>query len=226
MMFDPLYWIVIGVGMILSMGASGWVKNKVHKWQDVGLDSGMTGRDVARAILQKKGISDVTIEVSDGWLSDHYDPSSKTLRLSLDNYEGRSVTAAGIAAHEVGHALQHQEGYLPMTIRQKMVPVANIGTNLGVWLVILGLVLGTMGLAKIGVVLFGGAVVFTLVTLPVEFNASFRARDTLEQYGIVTVDELDGVKEVLIAAAATYLAAAITSILQLLYFVFRVYGRD
>ena len=225
-MFDPLYWIIIIVGMLLSMGASAWVKSKVHKWGDVDLKSGMTGRDVAQAILQKKGIADVQIEVTRGWLSDHYDPTSKTLRLSPDIYEGRSVTSAGIAAHEVGHAIQHQEGYMPMTIRQKMVPVANIGTNLGVWLVIGGLLLGVLGLAKLGVILFGGAVVFTLVTLPVEFNASFRARDTLEEHGIVTAGELEGVEEVLIAAAATYVAAAVTSILQLLYFALRVYGRE
>ncbi len=221
---DPLYLVVLAVGGVLSAAASYWVRRRVGKWREVGLRSGMTGREIAHEILRKKGISEVSIEVTDGMLSDHYDPSTKTLRLSRENHDGRTVTAAGIAAHEVGHAIQHQAGYAPMTIRQKMVPVANIGTNLGVWLTIGGLIIGFTGLAKLGVVLFGGAVAFTLVTLPVEFDASARARETLEQYGIVTADELEGVREVLTAAAATYVAAAVTAIMQLLYFVFRVYG--
>jgi Zn-dependent membrane protease YugP len=221
---DPLYLIVLLIGGGLSALASMWVKKRVNKWGEVGLKSGMTGRQIAREILRKKGITDVTIEVTEGRLSDHYDPTSKTLRLSPDNHDGRSVTAAGISAHEVGHAIQHQAGYAPMSIRQKMVPVANIGTNLGMWLVVGGLLIDFTGLAKLGVILFGGAVAFTLITLPVEFDASARAKETLEEYGIVTSDELEGVSEVLTAAAATYVAAAVTAILQLLYFVFRVYG--
>ncbi len=221
MIFDPLYLVILGVGFLLSMGAQAWVKNKVNKWQDVVTTNRMTGREVARAILDAEGIDNVSIEQASGFLSDHYDPSSRTLRLSSDNYTGRSVTAAGIAAHEVGHAIQHKRGYLPMTIRQKMVPVANIGTNLGVWITIIGLIIGMTGLAKIGVFIFGGFVAFTLVTLPVEFNASSRALDTLSTHSIVTKDELEGVREVLTAAAATYLAAAVSAILQLLYWAFR-----
>jgi hypothetical protein len=221
MIFDPLYLIILGVGFLLSMGAQAWVKRKVNKWHDVTTSRRMTGRQVAQAILDAEGINDVTIEQVGGFLSDHYDPSSRTLRLSPDNYSGRSVTAAGIAAHEVGHAIQHKHGYLPMTIRQKMVPVANIGTNLGVWITIIGLIVGLTGLAKIGVFLFGGFVAFTLVTLPVEFNASSRAMDTLESHSILSRDELGGVREVLTAAAATYLAAAVAAILQLLYWAFR-----
>lgn len=226
MLLDPLYWVIIGVGFLLSLAASGWVKARVNKYSEVSLSSGMSGAEIARKILEAKGIRNVSIEQTEGRLSDHYDPSSKTLRLSEDIYHGRSVSSAGIAAHEVGHALQEQAGYLPMAIRQKMVPVANIGTNLGIWITIAGLFTGFTGLAQIGVVLFGGFVAFTLVTLPVEFDASFRARDTLKEYGLVQAQELEGVKKVLVAAAATYVAAAVTAIMQLLYWVLQVWGRD
>ncbi|MFW5966786.1 MAG: zinc metallopeptidase, partial [Persicimonas sp.] len=178
MLFDPIYIVILIVGFGLSLGAQAWVKHRVNKWSEVATERGMAGKDVARAILRAEGIDNVTIEQASGFLSDHYDPSSRTLRLSPEVYANRTVTAAGIAAHEVGHAIQHKRGYLPMTIRQKMVPVANIGTNLGVWIMIIGLVIGLTSLAQIGVVLFGGFVAFTLVTLPVEFNASTRAKET------------------------------------------------
>lgn len=158
-------------------------------------------------------------------LSDHYDPSEKVLRLSPDIYSGRSVASAGIAAHEVGHAIQHARGYWPMAMRQKMVPVANIGTNLGLWITIIGLVIGATGLATVGVFLFGGFVAFTLVTLPVEFDASMRARRVLEDHGLLRGEELRGVNEVLIAAA-TYVAAAAGAILQFLYWASMVFGRQ
>ncbi len=229
MIFDPLYLIIIGVGFALSLGAQFWTKNRVKKWAEVATERGMSGRDVARAILQAEGINDVGIEQASGFLSDHYDPSSRTLRLSPDIFGGRSVTAAGIAAHEVGHAIQHKQGYLPMTLRQKMVPVANIGTNLGVWIMIIGLVIGVTSLAQIGVWLFGGFVAFTLVTLPVEFDASSRAKSALERHGLLSQREMNGVSQVLTAAAATYVAAAVAAILQLLYWLFRlgvIGGRD
>jgi Zn-dependent membrane protease YugP len=155
-------------------------------------------------------------------LSDHYDPRQKTLRLSADIYHGRSVTAAGIAAHEVGHAIQHKEGYGFMKMRQAMVPVANIGTNVGIVAVIGGLVIGVTSLAVIGVVLFAGFVAFTLVTLPVEFDASARAKRVLATHGIVSGEEAVGVNQVLTAAAATYVAAAVTAILQLVYWLYRL----
>ena len=229
MMFDPLYMLVMGLGLVLSLGAQAWVKAATAKWDRVPIGRGLTGADVAAAILRVRGIHDVTIEQVGGVLSDHYDPSSRTLRLSPANYSGRSITAAGIAAHEVGHAVQHAEGYAPMIIRQKMVPVANIGTNLGVWIVIAGMFTGITGLSQIGVVLFAGFVLFTLVTLPVEFDASFRARKALLETGIVTEQEARGVSAVLTAAAATYLAAAVSAILQLLYWAMRaglLGGRD
>ena len=185
------------------------------------LSRNLTGRDVAAAILRARGVTDVTIEETTGRLTDHYDPTTRTLRLSSDNYHGRSVTAAGIAAHEVGHAIQHADGYIFMSMRQMMVPVANIGTNFGVWMVIIGAAIGMSGLAILGVVLFGAAVAFTIVTLPVEFDASIRARKLLIANHIVTGQEAVGVSKVLTAAAATYLAGAVSAILQLFYWAYR-----
>lgn len=221
MLFDPLYLIILGIGFALSMGAKLWVQSAVSKWSDVTTSRGMTGQQVAQAILDARGIRDVRIEPVQGMLTDHYDPSAKALRLSEDNYYGRSVTAAGIAAHEVGHAIQHQEGYLPMKMRQKMVPVANLGTNLGLWITIAGIVIGITQLATIGVILFGAAVAFTLVTLPVEFDASARAKKVLVGQGLVQGREAEGVSQILNAAAATYVAAAVTAVLQLLYWAYR-----
>lgn len=227
--FDATYMLIGGLGFLLSMAASGWVKLSVKKWSQVPIGRGMTGRDIAQLILDSKGIRDVKIEQVPGFLSDHYDPSTKTLRLSPDNYQGTSIAAAGIAAHEVGHALQHAEGYWPMTIRQKMVPVANIGTNLGIWMVMIGMFIKATALAKLGVILFAAFVVFTLITLPVEIDASVRARNTLLATGAVNGLEARGVSSVLTAAAATYVAAAITAIMQLVYFAARaglLGGRD
>ncbi len=221
MFFDPLYLAVMGIGLLLSLGAQAWVMGAVKRWKHVAIGHGMTGVDIARLILQTEGIRDVRIEETPGALSDHYDPRGKVLRLSPDNYRGASVAAAGIAAHEVGHAIQDKVGYGAMRLRQVMVPVANIGTNLGIIMVMIGLGIGAFGLAKIGVLLFAGFVFFTLVTLPVEIDASRRAYAALSNSGVLTREELGGVKHVLSAAAATYVAAALTAILQLLYFAYR-----
>lgn len=217
MIFDPLYLAVMGIGLVLSLGAQFWVKRAVSRWEKVALGRGMTGADVAAAILRTEGITDVKIEMVPGRLSDHYDPSSRTLRLSPANFNGRSVAAAGIAAHEVGHAIQDKEDYGPMRLRQTLVPVANIGTSAGLWMVILGLILGFSGLATLGVALFAAFVLFTLVTLPVEIDASRRAKRALVTGNFVSREEARGVSAVLDAAAATYLAAAVTAILQLAY---------
>jgi Zn-dependent membrane protease YugP len=222
MMFDPLYMAILFIGFVLSAGASLWTKSTFARYAQVGTSGGRTGAEIAAAILQAEGVRGVHIERVGGFLSDHYDPRTRTLRLSPDVHDGRSVSSAGVAAHEVGHALQHAHGYLPMKMRQVMVPVANIGTNLGLWIMIIGLAVGLSGLATVGVVLFGGFVVFTLVTLPVELDASFRARRTLEQHGLLGPRELAGVSHVLTAAAATYLAAAVAAVLQLLYWLMRL----
>lgn len=222
--FDPLYLLVMGIALVLGLGAQAWVTAAVRSQSRVPLRSGMSGADVAALLLRRSGLPGVHLEESHGFLSDHYDPTSRTLRLSADVFRGRSVAAAGIAAHEAGHALQHAQGYWPMKVRQKLVPVANVGTQLGVLLVMFGLMLGFFGLAKIGVLVFAGFVVFTIVTLPVEIDASIRARRALAETGMLSTNELAGVGTVLRAAAATYVAATLTAILQLLYFALRAFG--
>jgi Zn-dependent membrane protease YugP len=224
MFFDPLYMVIMGLGMLLSLGAQAWVFFAVRTQSNVPLRSGMTGAEVAALVARRGGLTDVRIEETDGWLSDHYDPTSRTLRLSSANYHGRSVAAAGIAAHEAGHAIQHAQGYRPMALRQKMVPAANIGTQLGILLVAIGIGIGMLGLAKLGVIVFGAFVVFTVVTLPVEFDASQRAKAALASTGRFSAEELSGVNHVLSAAWATYLAAALSAMLQLAYFALRVSG--
>ncbi len=176
----------------------------------------MTGAEAAQRILSMSGINDVRIEHVSGNLTDHYDPSGKVLRLSDSVYASKSVAAIGVAAHECGHALQHKEGYFPLKFRSALVPAANIGSKLGLPLVIVSLVMGLGPLARIGVWVFAIAVLFQIVTLPVEFNASNRALRMVESYGIMNTDEVDDCKRVLGAAALTYVAAAASSVLQLL----------
>ncbi len=222
--YDPLYLLVMVVTLALGLGAQAWVAAAVRAQSDVLLRSGLTGGDVAAMLLRQSGLPGVHIEEAHGWLGDHYDPTTRTLRLSPDNLYGRSVAAAGIAAHEAGHALQHAQRYWPMAFRQKLVPMANLGTQLGVLMVAFGLVLGWLGVAKIGLLVFAGFVLFTIVTLPVEIDASRRARAALAGTGMLSATELEGVSRVLRAAAATYVAATVTAILQLLYYGLRVFG--
>lgn len=229
MYFDPLYMMIILVGMGLSGLASLWTRRAFSRYSQVATGRGMTGAQVAAAILDAEGIRGVSIERVSGRLSDHYDPRGRVLRLSPDVHDGRSVAAAGVAAHEVGHALQDAQGFFPMRIRQALVPVAGLGTNLGLYMSIGGIALGFTGLAYLGVALFAGFVLFTLVTLPVELDASVRARRTLERHRLLDGPELAGVSAVLTAAAMTYLAAAVSAVLQLLYWLMRVGllgGRD
>jgi len=227
-MFDPLYMSILLVTLALSGGVSMLVKSRFNAGQKVNISSGLTGADVAKAILMDAGITDVTIHVHQGFLSDHYNPLNKTLNLSKDVYYGRNASAAGVAAHEVGHAIQHAQGYFPLWLRSAIVPAANIGSNLGPWLVIIGVVLMGAGralgysLAVVGVVLFALATLFTLVTVPVEFDASSRAKKALARMDVVAQGrEYNTVSGVLFAAGLTYVAAAIGSILQLLYWAYR-----
>ncbi len=222
--FDPTYILVI-VGAVLCMWASSRVNSTYRRYSKVRSRRGITGAEAAERILQMSGINDVRVEHIAGDLTDHYDPSKKILRLSDSVYGSRSVAAIGVAAHECGHALQHKEGYAPLKIRSALVPAANLGSRLGLPLVILGLVLGIgfelpgggyFSLAEIGIWVFALAVLFQVVTLPVEFNASGRALKMLGNYGIMGEDEVDDCKHVLGAAALTYVAAAASSILQLL----------
>lgn len=222
--YDPTYILVL-IGVILCVWASSRVNSTYRKYARVRCYSGMTGAQAAQRILQMSGIYDVQVQHVSGELTDHYDPAHKVLRLSDSVYGSQSVAAIGVAAHECGHAVQHQKGYLPLKIRSALVPAANIGSKLGLPLVILGLILGIgfelpgggyFSLAQIGIWVFSLAVLFQVVTLPVEFNASGRALKMLGSYGIMSQDEVEDCKHVLGAAALTYVAAAASSVLQLL----------
>jgi len=227
MIFDPLYWIVIGAGIALSLWASAVTKSRFAKYSQIGTRSHMTGAQVARAILDDNGIRDVRIEPVRGSLTDHYDPRTRTLRLSEPVYAGSSLAAFGVAAHEVGHAIQHARGYAMLKFRSAWVPVANLGSGLSMFVILAAFFMGgaatAMGetLAWAGIALFATTTVFTLVTLPVEFDASARALACLRgRY--VTDTEYDGAKKVLSAAAMTYVAAFATSLLTLLYWAMRL----
>lgn len=214
--WDPTYILVI-VGMILCLGASALVNSTMNKYSKVRNMSGMTGADAARRILNNEGLYNVQIECLRSDKGDHYDPRTNTVRLSQQNYNGASVTAVSVAAHECGHAIQHAKGYAPLNIRSALVPVVNIAGNLGLPIILIGVLLSwNYVLIQIGIWAFALAVLFQLVTLPVEFNASSRAVAKIEQYGLLSTQENTGCKKVLTAAALTYVAAAASSILQLL----------
>lgn len=224
--FDWTYLMVLA-GAILSLIASAKVNSTFQKYARVRSMSGMTGAQVARRILDRNGLSEIPVEHVSGNLSDHYDPSSRVLRLSDSTYNSPSVAAIGVAAHECGHAIQHKESYGPLKLRTAIVPAANIGSRLGMPIILLGLFFGGGGslLVNIGIWVFSLAVLFQIVTLPVEFNASSRALVMLEDYGILGQEEKRKAKSVLSAAAMTYVAAAAASILQLLRLVILFGGR-
>ena len=207
------------------MFASWRVKSTFLKFSNVGVRSGMTGAQAAAAVARAGG-ADVTIERHEGFLSDHYDPRAKTLRLSPAVYDGRSVSAVAVAAHEAGHSLQDAHGYAPLVLRSKLVPVTQIGSQLWFWPFVLGLWMNVAGLVWLGIIAFGAVVVFQLVTLPTEYDASSRAKAVLATTGIVTTqEEAQGVERVLGAAALTYVAALVASLLQLLYMLLRARDR-
>ncbi|MCD4653128.1 zinc metallopeptidase [bacterium] len=232
MMFDPLYIIFLLPGLLLASWASMKVKTAFNKYSRIASNSRLTGAQVARMILNQNGLSDVGIERIAGHLSDHYDPRSRNLRLSPKVYDSFSIAAQGIAAHETGHALQHQAGYAPLKLRSALVPIAGFGSRFAWILIMIGIFMATSGpglvIAKFGVILFAATVLFSIITLPVEFNASARAKTVLINQGIVTVQEKQGIDAVLNAAAMTYVAGAVTAIFQLLYFVLRLglFGGD
>lgn len=214
--YDPTYFLVL-IGAILCIVAQVRVQSTYNKFSKVRSRTGMTGAEAARKILQMSGIYDVHVEHIRGSLTDHYDPTHKVLRLSDTVYGSDSVAAIGVAAHECGHAVQHNKGYAPLQIRSKLVPAANIGSKAGIPLILLGAFLGmNQVLIQIGIWVFALAVLFQIVTLPVEFNASGRALAMLGDYGMLANDEVKSCKKVLSAAALTYVAAAASAILQLL----------
>ena len=223
---DPLFWVFVLPGLLLGLYAQSRIKLNITKYAEVRTQNGITGAEVARRLLDAKGLENVAIESTPGVLSDHYDPRSKTLRLSQQVYFAPSVAAAGIAAHEAGHALQDAEDYFPMEARTYIVPVVQLASQIAPWLFISGLVLQLETLTWAGVILFGSSFLLALLTLPVEFNASARAKELLVSHGIIKGDEqLAGVEKVLGAAAWTYVAAAVSAIGVWLFYVFVLFFR-
>lgn len=223
MYFDPTYILVL-IGALISMVASINVNSTYRRFSTVMSMRGVRAEEAAQRILHDAGIYDVRIERIRGELTDHYSPSEKVLRLSDAVYGSTSVAAIGVAAHECGHAIQHKVGYVPLSLRSLSIPVANIGSKLSWPLILIGLLIGYTPLAQIGVILFLAVVLFQLITLPVEFNASHRALQVLKQDSMLSMDELSGARKVLTAAALTYVAALFSTILQLLRLVMIVNG--
>jgi len=218
--FDPLYFVFIAPGFALSLYATFRTKSTFSKYSQVGSRSGLTGAQAAALMLQRHGISNVRIERSSGWLSDHYDPSQKALRLSEDVYSSQSLSAIGVACHEAGHAMQDTHGYAMLSLRTTLVPATNFSSYFAFILMMVGLFI--QPLLLLGVGLFAVGVVFSLVTLPVEWDASRRAKVAMDEAGMLSPEENRHASKVLNAAFLTYLAAAVTSLLTLLYYLFRL----
>lgn len=227
MFFDPMYFVFALPALVFGLWAQWRVKSAFGRYSQVATTRRISGAEVARHILDSNGLQDVRVERAGGFLSDHYDPMTRVVRLSPDVYSGQSLAAAGVAAHETGHALQHQQGYLPLYVRNMIVPVVQIGSWLGPILFMVGLfttaLFGTT-LAWVGLLLFAGTAVFALITLPVEFDASRRAKEILESHGLVYSMEMGGVSAVLNAAALTYVAGAMQAVSTLLYYAFLLTG--
>ena len=210
-----MYWIYLAIIILIPIYAQMKVKSTYKKYSQVSASSRMTGAETARAILDQNGLYNVRVEETHGVLSDHYDPRDKTVRLSSDNYHGHSVAGVAVAAHEVGHAIQDKEGYAFLRVRHALVPVANIGSNLSWILILIGIFANLSGFLLAGIVFMAAAVLFQIVTLPVEFNASSRAMDQVVSLGVIRNDEERETKKVLSAAAMTYVAAALVAVLEL-----------
>lgn len=221
MVFDPLYFVFLAPALLLSLWASFKTKSAFSKYSKVRTMNGMTGAQAAKVMLERAGIHDVEIKAIPGRLTDHYNPMNKTLALSAQVHSTPSIAAVGVACHEAGHAIQHARAYKPMWLRSILVKPAKLGSILGFYGMMIGLMMSSMQLFMLGVILFSGLLAFQLVTLPVEFDASNRAKQLAVEYGIVAAQERQGMDKVLNAAALTYVAAAAASILQLLYFLMR-----
>lgn len=228
-MFFGYYWYLMIPGLLLGLYAQFKLMAAYGKYVRVGLQSGLSGAEAAREILDHAGLSNVPVEEIGGHLTDHYDPSKKALFLSSENYQGRSIAAVGVAAHEAGHALQHQAGYAPLEWRMTMVPVTQFASYAWIGIFILGMILGGAFFAKfiwIAIGIFAVTTIFQLITLPVEFDASRRAKEQLFRLGLVHADEGVAVEKVLNAAALTYVAALVTSVLQLMRLLMLARNRD
>ena len=221
-LFDPLYLIILAPGLALSLYATFRTKSTFSKYSKVGSRSGLTGAAAAELMLKRHGVSGVRIERSGGWLSDHYDPSKKALRLSEDVYSSQSLSAIGVACHEAGHAMQDAQGYSMLGLRTALVPATNFSSTFAYILLIAGIFLQFTGLIFVGVCLFSVGVVFSLITLPVEWDASRRAKVAMDEAGMLSPEENRHASKVLNAAFLTYLAAAVTSVLTLVYYLIRL----
>jgi len=219
--FDPMYLVFVLPGLALSIWASMRVKSTFNAYSSVRSVRGFTGAAAAQELLRGAGITDVRIVRSHGVLSDHYNPMTKTLALSEPVYGSDSIAAVGVATHEAGHAIQHARQYAPLWVRSALVPTANIGSSIGYVVMVIGLFLASTNMVLVGAVLFSAVLLFQIVTLPVEFNASNRAKALVVEHGIVTLREREGVDKVLNAAALTYVAAAVSTLLTLFYFLWR-----
>jgi len=218
--FDPIYLLFILPGLLLSLWASWRVQANFSYYSQIPNSSGMSGAEAAQYILDQAGIHDVQVTITEGFLSDHYDPIHKRLALSPQTFQSRSIAAVGVAAHEAGHAIQHAQHYAPLWLRSALVPTAHIGSTLGYIVMAVGLFIHPF-VVLVGVVLFSAVLLFQLITLPVEFDASRRAKQLLLETGIVAPHEREGVDRVLNAAAWTYVAAVVSTLLTILYFLFR-----
>jgi len=221
MYFDPMYFAFIIPALLLSMWASFKTKRAFSKYSKVPAASGLTGAQAAQRLLEGAGIGNVSIKPARGILTDHYNPVNKSLNLSEGVYASRSIAAIGVACHEAGHAIQHATHYKALGLRSLLVPTAKIGSSLGYIVMLGGLLLSSTNMVMVGAVLFSAVLLFQIVTLPVEFDASNRAKALVTEYGIVTRQERQGVDKVLNAAALTYVAAAVSTLMTLLYFLFR-----
>ena len=220
-----LYLIFFIVPMLDGFAAQGWLRKTVSRWMSVDGHSGLTGAEIARSILDRNGLTEVPVEQAPGGaLSDHYDPRRRSVHLSQGVYDGRTVAAAAIAAHEVGHAVQHQRAYAPFRARSALFPVVSLASNSWFILLILGFVLNQVGFVQVAIALFAAIVLFQLVTLPVEFDASRRALVNLRESGFVTESERSGARRVLSAAALTYVVAALVAVSQLAFLVLQMLG--
>jgi Zn-dependent membrane protease YugP len=221
MIFDPMYFVFIGPALLLSLWASWRTKSAFNKYSKVRTTRGMTGAQAAQALLRGANINDVEIVPTHGMLTDHYNPATKRLALSEAVYASNSVAAVGVACHEAGHAIQHAEHYKPLWIRSLLVPTANIGSSIGYMVMLGGLIFSSTNMVLLGALLFSAVLAFQVVTLPVEFDASSRAKKLAVANGIVLPQEREGIDRVLNAAALTYVAAAVSTLMTLLYFLLR-----
>ncbi len=221
MFFDPLYLLIMLPGVALSLWASYRVKSAFNKFSQVPSLRGYTGAEAAQEMLRAAGVEGVEVVETEGFLSDHYNPLNRTLSLSPDVYHSNSIAAVGVATHEAGHAIQHAHNYQPLWLRSALVPTANIGSSIGYLMIMVGFLFSLGNLVALGCVLFSMVLLFQIVTLPVEFNATARAKRLVVEYGIISPSEREGMDRVLNAAALTYVAAAVSTLLTLIYFLMR-----